>query len=148
MVQEGQNALGVLPLFVDNPLSFDTLSLNLSGGSGANLFNVGIYTRAGVKVAEIGPTAPDGVTGLHTYSIVGGTKTISADLYLFVTTGNSNTGQPTFVTIQDTFIGTTFSSVTATAGAVLPGSIAVTPSAVAILDGSGQSGQPLIGLYI
>jgi len=151
VVQNGQNALTVLYLFVQYAVRFKTMSFNMSGGTPVPLFNIGLYNldpslTKGTKVCEIGPTTPDGLAGIHTFPITAGEITLPPGLYLFVMTGTSNSNEPIIVTITPEFIGFSFNSADVTTGAVLPATITVVPSTYDVQTGSGNACQPFIGL--
>jgi hypothetical protein len=70
-------------------LTFSHIAINVATADAGKLYDLGIYTKAGALVADIGPTN-FAVTGTLSFSTVQGVLTLSPALYLFAMTGNNN----------------------------------------------------------
>ena len=67
--------------------------LNTADATGTDLYDLGIYNLAGKLLADIGPTAMNISTGVHTTSWTQGKVTFAPGIYIFATTGEATTAK-------------------------------------------------------
>jgi hypothetical protein len=89
------NTVYVTGFVLSYALTFAHITINVGTADAANLYDVGVYTKAGALVANIGaqhlPT-----TGAQTFATLQGSKNILPGLYAWAFTGNAATAQLAF----------------------------------------------------
>lgn len=132
----GTNQVSIWGFVLAYPLTFANITIDIATADAVNSYDIGLYTKAGALVANIGAqTIPS--TGIHAFATVQGSQTIAPGLYLFGATGNANTAQIEGSTAAPNWVVNT--NVTSSSGGALPSSI----GAIAASPGINQVGFSL-----
>lgn len=124
----GANQVYIIGFANPSNVTFANISVAIQTADAVNLYDLGVYNQAGSLLAHIGAQSLPS-TGNQTFAVSGGSKTISAGLYVFAFTGNSTTAAlkqdsgTVLIWIRNTNVATS-------AAGVLPGSIGALTVAV------------------
>lgn len=116
----GANFVYISGFFLPLAVTFSNLVFNVITPDAANNYDVGIYTKAGALIANIGAQhlTPAGIKSIATLQ---GAQTLLPGLYLSSWTGNANTA--TIAGGGTTWTWRNNTNVATSAGGVLPASI-------------------------
>jgi hypothetical protein len=115
------NQLTLVGLEIPNLVLASNIMFQVANNDAVNLYDIGLYTAAGVLVADIGARSLPGA-GSQSFAFVQGAVTFTPGRYLFGFTGNANTEQINF---DNQTLGWFFSQTyAATVGGALPATIA------------------------
>lgn len=111
-------------IVLNAPVSFSKIGVTISVADVVNLYDLGIYTQAGVLLADIGPQTLPAI-GIQSFATLQGLQTIGPGLYIFAMTANVSVAQfnydsQTVAWMRNTNIG-------ASVGGQLPTPIAAQP---------------------
>lgn len=102
--------------------------VNVTTSDATNLYDIGVYTKAGSLIANIGAQhLPN--NNIQTFATVQGAQTIPSGLYIFTITGNAATASISYDNDSPAWV--IANSFAASSGGALPSSIgaqAVTPA--------------------
>lgn len=116
----GANTLSVYGLPFPNLLTFAHIGVNVNTADAVNNYDIGIYNSSGTLIAHIGAqTLPS--TGMVTFAVVGGAKTLTPAVYYLATTGAATTASLQGMARE--LIQSFNSSYGSSAGGALPASI-------------------------
>lgn len=88
----GANDIDASGFVLPYPLTFAHILVNIDTADAVNDYDIGIYTKAGVLVANIGGQ-PLPSTGSQSFATLQGSQTILPGLYAFAWTGAATTAQ-------------------------------------------------------
>jgi hypothetical protein len=139
---QAANGLALWGFSLPAQIKFNKLCLYIAAADAVGLYDVGLYSAAGVCVAHIGPqTLP--TLGPLAFAVVGGPITLPAGRYYFATAGNGNTA--TYIATVSGSAGWSFyfnNAFGASVAGALPATI--TPPA----DSLSSAFQPYMALSI
>ena len=136
------NTLTLLGFAFDEQVKFNKIFIYVGAADSVNLYDIGIYTYAGVLVAHIGAQSIPS-TAVQSFAMIGGPITLPPGRYFLAFTGNSVTGTAILATGNVT--GWSFQSQTGfgtSVGGALPSTI--TPPA----DANVLTNTPVFALSI
>lgn len=85
---DNANQVAIVGFLLPYALTFSNIGVFVSTADAANNYDIGIYTKAGVLVADIG-AQPLPAAAEVSFPTVQGTQTIAAGRYLFAMTGDA-----------------------------------------------------------
>lgn len=123
------NTLDLWGIFIPAAVKFNKIYIQVQTPDGGNLYDVGIYTKAGVLVAHAGAGAIAS-GGITAFTMIGGPITLNPGSYYLALTGNATTATYIYINAQGNWSFQASQAQGASSGGVLPGTI--TPPADSI----------------
>jgi len=118
--QTGANQVYINGFYTASALTFAHIGVNVYTSDNAHNYDLGIYTKAGTLLANIGAqTLPS--TGIQAFATLQGSQTITPGLYVFALTGTAFTAQLGICTQAATWVRNV--NYTSSSGGALPASI-------------------------
>jgi len=117
----GANQVFISGFDLAYPLTFAHITVNISTADAVNLYDFGVYSLAGILLANIGAQSLP-ATGQTTFATLQGSQTIGPGLFAFAWTGNANTAH-ILGDNGNTWLWVSNSNVAASVGGALPASI-------------------------